>query len=69
MKTISMGFVWQLRLALMAEGDTLRTEGDTLRAEGDTLWAKAVIEAYGNVTMKWITSEKCIVNGTDTYGE
>ena len=47
----------------------LRAEADTLRAKGDTLWAEAVIEAYGNVTIQWITSEKCIVNGTDTYGE
>jgi len=83
MKTISIGFVWKLRLALRAEGVKLRAEGGKLRAEGDKLWAEwnklraewdkswaeAVIEAYGNATIEWITPEKCIVNGTDTYGE
>ena len=76
MKTISMGFVWKLRLALTAEGDKLTAEGnkitaevDKLRAEGNKIWAEAVIEAYGNVTIEWITNGKCIVNGTDTYGE
>ena len=89
-KTISIGFVWKIRLALRAEGDKLwaegsklraegnklwaegdklRAEGDKLWAEGDKLWAEAVIESYGNVTIEWITNGKCIVNGTDTYGE
>ena len=76
MKTISIGFVWKLRLALWAEGNKLWAEGNKLRAEGNKLWAEgdkswaeAVIEAYGNATIEWITPEKCIVNGTDTYGE
>ena len=69
MKTIPIAFVWKLRLALIAEGNTLIAEGNTLWAKGNTLWAEAVIEAYGNVTMKWIIATKCMVNGTDTYGE
>ena len=78
---IDITFVWNIRLQLYAEGNKLyaegsklwaegsklRAEGDKLRAEGDKLWAEAVIEAYGNATIKWKSGTHCFVNGKDEY--
>lgn len=76
MKTISIGFIWKLRLmlrakgnTLWAKGNTLWAEGDTLKAEGDTLRAEAVIAAYGNVTIEWHSNTKCTVDGTDVFDD
>ena len=66
-KTLSLMFVWNIRLKLRAEGDKLRAEGDKLRAEGDKLWtegdklwtegdklwAEAILEVYGNIKLEW----------------
>ena len=74
--TISLLFIWKLRLSLRADGDKLwtdgaklRADGDKLRADGDKLWAEAVIEAYGNVTIEWHSLTSCTVNGTEKFGE
>ena len=81
--TISLNFIWKLRLSLRAEGDKLReegakliaegdklwAEGAKLRAEGDRLWAEAVIEVYGNVAIEWHSDMSCTVNGTEKFGE
>ena len=45
-KTISLNFIWGVRLKL-------RAEGDKLRAEGAKLWAEGIIEAYGNIKIEW----------------
>ena len=67
--TISLLFIWKLRLSLRADGDKLWTDGAKLRADGDKLWAEAVIEAYGNVTIEWHSLTSCTVNGTEKFGE
>ena len=78
--TVSLLFVWRLRLSLRAEGATLRAEGDTLWAKGDKLWAEGatlwakgdklwaegIIEAYGNVMVWWVSAEECVVKNV-TY--
>jgi len=33
------------------------------------LLAEGVLEAYGNVTIKWKSSTHCVVDGTDEYTE
>ena len=38
---------------LRAEGDKLRAAGDKLKAEGDKLWAEGILEAYGNIQLRW----------------
>ena len=38
-KTISLNFIWGVRLKL--------------RAEGAKLWAEGIIEAYGNIKIEW----------------
>ena len=52
-KTISLNFIWGVRLKLRAEGDKLRAEGAKLWAEGAKLWAEGIIEAYGNIKIEW----------------
>ena len=58
--TVSLSFIWGIRLGLRAEGERLRAEGAKLRAEGerlwaegDRLWAEGVIEAHGNIRLSW----------------
>ena len=53
--SISLAFVWGIRLKLWAEGDKLR-------AEGDKLWAEGIIEAYGNIQLEWVYRK-----GKDSY--
>ena len=45
-KCLSLSFVWGIRLKLWAEGNKLR-------AEGNKLWAEGILEAYGNITLRW----------------
>ena len=45
-KQLTLGFIWNIRLKLWAEGSKLR-------AEGDKLWAEAILEVYGNITLDW----------------
>ena len=66
-KTLSLMSAWKHRLELHAEGYKLWAEGYKLRAEGDKLWAEAVIEAYGNVMIEWMSRTHCIVNGEDEF--
>lgn len=51
---------------LMAESNKIRAEGDKLRAEGDKLWAEAVLIKHGNVEVKWLSINSCVVEGV-TY--
>ena len=44
--TVSLSFIWGIRLGL-------RAEGERLWAEGDRLWAEGVIEAHGNIRLSW----------------
>jgi len=81
-KGISLKFIWGIRLKLRAEGDKLYAEGSKLWAEGDKLyaegdklyaeggklWAEAIIEAYGNITLKW-ESGKCILETGEIFEE
>ena len=67
--SISLAFVWGIRLRLWAEGDKLRAEGaklwaegGKLRAEGGKLWAEGILEAHGNIRVEWVYRE-----GKDSY--
>ena len=60
--------LWAEGDKLRAEGDKLWAEGYKLWAEGDKLWAEAIIEAYGNITLKW-ESGKCILETGEIFEE
>ena len=63
--------LWAEGNKLWAEGDKLRAEGDKLWAEGNKLWAEAIIEAYGNVKVKWSWATdhgECTLENGDKYG-
>ena len=45
--------LWAEGDKLRAEGNKLRAEGDKLWAEGDKLWAEGIIEAHGNIGVRW----------------
>ena len=60
--SISLAFVWGIRLRLWAEGDKLRAEGAKLWAEGAKLWAEGILEAHGNIRVEWVYRE-----GKDSY--
>ena len=44
----------------------LRAEGNKLRAEGDLIFLNAVIEKYGNISLKW-EGETCTLENGDVY--
>ena len=59
-KTLSLSFIWEIRIKLKAqgsklcaEGAKLKAEGAKLKAEGDKLWAEAILEVYGNIKLEW----------------
>ena len=76
-KSLSLSFIWNIRLSLRAEGDKLwaegsklwaegsklRAEGDKLWAEGDKLWAEAILEVYGNIKIEWINDDCYLETG------
>jgi hypothetical protein len=68
MKTISLRFVWKLRLSLRAEGnklwaecDKLLAEANKLRAEGNKLWVE------GNKL--WAERDKLWAEGDKLWAE
>ena len=54
---------------LMAESDKLMAEGSKLWAEGDKLWVEAILEAYGNIKIEWMSNMECHLENGDVYKE
>ena len=79
MSQLTLGFVWRIRCQfwaegskLWAEGDKLWAEGSKLRAEGSKLWAEGILEAHGNITLKWERinekeNYRCILETGETF--
>lgn len=79
---------WEERLKLQIEGNKLYAEGNKLHVEGnklcskgfelhvesDRLWAKAILETYGNIILKWKNWNKkyqsceCHLENDEVYG-
>ena len=66
-KVLGLDFVWGIRLKLWDEGNKLWDEGDKLRAEGDKLWAEAIIAAYGNITIEWVSPTHCKLGNGEEF--
>lgn len=68
MKTISLNFIWGIRLKLRAEGDRLWAEGSKLRADGDNLWAEGDrLRAEGSKL--WAEGSKLRADGDKLWAE
>ena len=77
--SLVLGFVWQLRCKLRAEGNKLKAEGNKLRAEGDKVraegnkvWAEGVLRFAGNITLTWIYRDRfcdsaCVLESGETF--